>query len=51
MRFRGTPLLDGLPIFHSRNRDETQAWLQKVDFRVDYPAPAEAPLDVRLNGV
>jgi len=51
MHLLGTPLLDELAIFHSRDRDETQAWLQKVDFHVDYPARATDQLDVRLNGI
>jgi AraC-like DNA-binding protein len=51
MPVRGKPLLDDLSVFRSRDRDETQAWLQKVDFCVDYPARAERQLDVRLNGI
>lgn len=45
------PLLDHLSVFRSQDREETQAWLQKVDFRVDYPARTERQLDVRLNGI
>jgi hypothetical protein len=51
MHWHGKPLLDNLCIFQSRDRDETQAWLHKVDFRVDYPARAGGQLDTRLNGV
>src|SRR5260370_36059123 len=51
MNLRGKPLLDDFAVFHSRDRDETQAWLRKVDFSVDYPAQPEGQLDVRLNGI
>jgi len=44
-------MLDDFAVFHSRDRDETQAWLRKVDFCVDYPARPEGRLDVRLNGI
>jgi AraC-like DNA-binding protein len=51
MHWHGKPLLDNLCVFQSRDRDETQAWLQKVDFRVDYPVRAASQLDTRLNGI
>jgi len=51
MHWHGKPLLDNLGIFHSQDRDETQAWLQKVDFRVDYPTRAAGQIDTRLNGI
>jgi len=51
MHWHGKPLLDDLSIFQSRDRDETQAWLQKVDFRVDYLTRAAGQLDTRLNGI
>jgi AraC-like DNA-binding protein len=51
MHLREKSLLDDLAIFHSQDRDETQAWLQKVDFRVDYPGCSADSLDVRLNGI
>src|SRR5260370_6460197 len=51
MHLRGKPLLDDFAVFHSRDPDETQAWLRKVDFCVDYPARPEGWLDVRLNGI
>src|SRR5260370_33640554 len=51
MNLRGKPMLDDFAVFHSRDRDETQAWLRKVDFCVDYPARPEGRLDVRLNGI
>jgi AraC-like DNA-binding protein len=51
MHLCGKPLLDDFAVFHSRDRDETQAWLRKVDFCVDYPARPEGRLDVRLNGI
>lgn len=51
MYLRGKPLLDDLPIFHSRDRDETEAWLRKVDFCVDDLAREEEGLDVRFSGI
>jgi len=51
MHLHGKPMLDDFAVFHSRDRDETQAWLRKVDFCVDYPARPEGRLDVRLNGI
>ena len=51
MYFRGKPLLDDFAVFHSRDPDETRAWLRKVDLCVDYPARPEGQLDVRLNGI
>jgi AraC-like DNA-binding protein len=51
MHWHGKSLLDNLCIFQSRDRDETHAWLQKVDFHVDYPARAAGQPDTRLNGV
>jgi AraC-like DNA-binding protein len=51
MQLRGKSLLDDFAVLHSRDRDETQAWLRKVDFCVDYPGRPESRLDVRLNGI
>src|SRR5437899_1126232 len=51
MRLHGKPLLDDFAVFHSRDRDETRAWLRKVDFCVDYPPQPEGRFDTRLNGI
>jgi AraC-like DNA-binding protein len=51
MHWHGNPLFEDVSVFHSRDRDETHAWLRKVDFCIDYPARAEGPLNVRLNGI
>ncbi len=51
MFLHGKPLLDDFPIFHSRDRDETAAWLRKVDFCVDDLARADGGPDVRFSGI
>jgi AraC-like DNA-binding protein len=45
------PLLENRSVFHSRDPDETRAFLTSKDFRFDFPAREAASLDARFNGV
>jgi AraC-like DNA-binding protein len=45
------PLLERLPIFQSRDPDETRAFLRGKDYRFDLPPHHARHLDARINGV
>jgi AraC-like DNA-binding protein len=51
MGFRTEPLLERRPVFHSRDVDETRAWLRGKEFRFDPLGRQAGQPDVRLNGV
>jgi hypothetical protein len=46
-----TPLLERRPVFHSRNVDQTRAFLGAKEFRLDLDRRVVGHLDVRINGV
>ncbi len=51
MQIGTAPLLEQLCIFHSRNVEETAAFLRAKDYRFDIPRGQSHQLDARLNGV
>jgi AraC-like DNA-binding protein len=51
MRFGSRPLLECRRVFHSRDVDETRAWLHSKEFRFDPLGRRLARPDVRVNGV
>jgi hypothetical protein len=51
MQLGTAPLLEHLRIFHSRNADETGAFLRAKDYRFDVARRQANQLDARLNGV
>ncbi|MEH2504469.1 MULTISPECIES: AraC family transcriptional regulator [unclassified Bradyrhizobium] len=51
MQLGTAPLLEQLPIFHSRNVEETGAFLRAKGYRFDIAARQARQLDARLNGV
>ena len=51
MQIGTAPLLEQLCIFHSRNVEETAAFLRAKDYRFDIPRRQSHQLDARLNGV
>jgi AraC-like DNA-binding protein len=51
MRLGTSPLLEGRRIFHSRDVDETRAWLRSKEFQFDLLDRKNVRPDVRVNGV
>jgi hypothetical protein len=51
MRLGTNPLLECRRIFHSRDVDETRAWLRSKEFRFDLLDRQHVRPDVRVNGV
>ncbi len=51
MRFGTGPLLESRRIFHSRDVDETRAWLGGKEFRFDPLGRQSVRPDVRVNGI
>src|SRR5918912_4476287 len=51
MELGATPLLERQRIFHSRDADQTRAFLQTKEFRFGVAARDARRLDVRINGV
>jgi hypothetical protein len=51
MRLGTAPLLECRPVFHSRDVDETRAWLRRKEFQFDVLGRPTARPDVRMNGV
>src|SRR5262245_33547454 len=51
MSMAARPLLERQRIFHSRNAEETRAFLHGRDFRFEIMPSAVPQLDVHLNGV
>jgi hypothetical protein len=51
MRVGSEPLLECRRIFHSRNVEETRAWLRGKEFLFDLRGRQTVPPDVRVNGV
>ena len=51
MQLGTAPLLEQLPIFHSRNVEETGAFLRAKGYRFDIAGRQARQLDARLNGV
>jgi AraC-like DNA-binding protein len=51
MQLGTAPLLEQLRIFHSRNAEETGAFLRAKDYRFDIARREVRQLDARLNGV
>jgi AraC-like DNA-binding protein len=51
MQLGTAPLLEQLRIFHSRNVEETGAFLRAKDYRFDIARREARQLDARLNGV
>jgi AraC-like DNA-binding protein len=51
MRFGTAPLLEDRRVFHSRDVDETRAWLRGKEFQFDPLGRQTARPDVRMNGV
>jgi hypothetical protein len=44
-------MLEDQPVFHSRDVDETRAFLSPFGLRFDPAGSDLSPLDVRLNGI
>lgn len=51
MHVDGTPLLERLRLFHSRDPEETRAFLNGKDYRFEIPRRQVGQLDARINGV
>jgi AraC-like DNA-binding protein len=51
MGFGTAPLLERRRVFHSRDVDETRAWLRGKEFQFDPVGRQTAQPDVRMNGV
>ncbi len=51
MRFGTAPFLECRRVFHSRDVDETRAWLRAKEFRFEPFGRQTAPPDIRMNGV
>ncbi len=51
MRFGTAPLLDCRRVFHSRDADETRAWLRGKEFQFEPLGRQTVRPDVRMNGV
>lgn len=51
MRIDGAPLLERLRLFHSRDPEETRAFLNGKDYRFEIPRREAGQLDARINGV
>jgi AraC-like DNA-binding protein len=51
MRLGTSPLPEGRRIFHSRDVDETRAWLRSKEFQFDLLDRKNVRPDVRVNGV
>jgi AraC-like DNA-binding protein len=51
MGSRSGPFLERQPIFHSHDVEQTRAFLDSVDFRLEVAPRSARELDVRLNGV
>ena len=50
MRFGTAPLLDCRRVFHSRDADETRAWLRGKEFHFEPLGRQTRRPDVRMNG-